>query len=72
MPGGRDERPRLGVVTRTCPSSGAAGASTLDLGQPVSAVLRPTYAPDGSVHTEFLFVPAPQFFSRTGYRVLVD
>lgn len=63
----------LGVVTRTLSvERGGWRLLTLDLGQPVSAVLRPTYAPDGSVHTEFLFVPAPQFFSRTGYRVLVD
>ena len=44
---------------------------TLDLGQPVSAMLLPTYEPDGSVPTELVFSPAPLFFSRTGYRLVV-
>ncbi len=62
----------LGVVTRTVGiEREGRRLLTLDLGQPVSAMLLPTYEPDGSVPTELVFSPAPLFFSRTGYRLVV-
>lgn len=61
----------LGVVTRTVAvERNGLRALTIDLGEPVSAALRPTYDATGFVRTELIFAPAPRFFGRTGYRVI--
>jgi len=69
--GGMSDR-GLGLVTQrvTIERRGQA-LLTIDLGQPVSAALRPAPSSDGTVPTELTFAPAPLFFTRSGYQVRV-
>lgn len=62
----------LGLITkRIVVEREGNHALTIDLGQPVSATLRPVYDNSPYIRTELIFALSPCYFDRTGYQVLV-